>query len=61
MVILDNILVKTLHFFPLLYHSATNKNLLPTYNINNNTSTTKDLLDIATAYGIENVINFEKR
>ena len=61
MVILDNIFVKTLQIFFLLYHGATNKNLLPRNNINNNTSTTNDLLDIANACGIENVINFEKR
>ena len=54
MVILDNIFVKTLQKnFPTLS--------LPTNNINNNTSTINDLLDTATAYGIENVINFEKR
>ena len=61
MVILDHIFVKTLQNVFLLYHRATNKNLLPTNNINNNTSTTNNLLDIATAYGIENVINFKKR
>ena len=61
MVILDSIFVKTYNFFPLLYHRATNKNLIPRNNINNNTSTKNDILDIATAFGIENVINFEKR
>ena len=46
--------------FFLLHHSATNKNVFPT-NINNNTSTAIDILDIGTPYDIEYVINFEKR